>query len=88
MNKNDDILVKLETDPTYREVFTEIVRKKSVRLHDLKSAMRNLGEERTEAYLKTFTDANLVKELKSQVHDFNTYYITAIGLQAGRRLAR
>ena len=88
MNKNDDILVKLETDPNYREVFTEIVRKKSVRLHDLKRALHNMGKERTEAYLKTFTDANLVKELKSEVHDFNTYYITAIGLQAGRKLAK
>ena len=88
MSKSDEILVKLETDPSYREVFTEIVRKKSVRLHDLKSALHNLDKERTEAYLKTFTDAKLVKELKSEVHDFNTYYITAIGLQAGRKLAK
>lgn len=88
MSKSDEILVKLETDPNYREVFTEIVRKKSVRLHDLKSAMHNIDKERTEAYLKTFTDAQLVKELKSEVHDFNTYYITATGLQAGRKLAK
>ena len=88
MKKNDDILVKLETDPNYRKVFAEILRKKSVRFLDLIHSVRNVDKERTEAYLKTFTDANLVKELKSEVHDFNTYYITASGLQTGRRLAK
>ena len=76
------------SDASYRKLFSEIARKKSVRLNDLRGILRNGQGERTEAYLKSFTEANLVKELKSEVHGFNTYYITAAGLRASRKLGK
>lgn len=71
--------------PMVREVFKLLVQDKSIRFGDLVKKASGERHEVKQA-LETLKDASLVKEAGAAIEDFSTYYVTADGLEAGRKV--
>ena len=69
--------------PSAREIFKQIVNRRTVRFNDLVQLAG--GREPAKQAIKLLIGASLVKEESSGLEDFNTYYVTAQGLEASRQ---
>ena len=79
------LLVTLLAKPLMKEVLKEIVKTQAVLLKDLVNRIPQGKSEVTKA-LSELKRAELIKERQAPLDDFNTYYVTAEGLQAHSRL--
>ena len=82
--------------PTVRLVFEQVVKNRSIRLGELIERVRpKVDRENVEEMLRELKetlnklkDAELIKEKGSAIEEFNTYYVTANGLEANREVKR
>jgi predicted MarR family transcription regulator len=71
-----------------RLVFDQIVRNRRIRLNELLGRVgEQLDEETVVHSLERLRNAGLIQELGAPLRDFNTYYVTADGLEASRKIA-
>ncbi len=82
------ILSLLSSSPARlaRTVFDQIVKSRSIRFGELAQRIPDADPSGLRAVLQELKTADLVKELGSAVEDFNTYYVTAEGLEANRKV--
>ena len=86
---NQDNILMLLSDNVMQEVFKEIVRNRSAIFKDLMgsvSGKANVTSDQIEGALAQLQNADLIKTSESSIRDFNSYYPTAEGLAAERRL--
>ena len=75
--------------PTVRLVFEQVVKNRSIRLGELIERVRpKVDRENVEEMLRELKDAELIKEKGSAIEEFNTYYVTANGLEANQGVKR
>jgi len=75
--------------PTVRLVFEQVVKNRSIRLGELIERVRpKVDRENVEEMLRELKDAELIKEKGSAIEEFNTYYVTANGLEANQEVKR
>jgi predicted MarR family transcription regulator len=72
-------------EPETKRVFSVVVGRRAVRVSDLVGSTG--PRESVQQSLKKLEDANLVKVKPSVIRDFDTYVITAEGLEAARLIA-
>jgi len=74
-------------EPAVRNVFNEVVKRRTVQLGELVRLGRG-GATRagTRQLLDKLKDARLIAEQPSTLDEFSTYYVTADGLEADRKL--
>lgn len=74
------------TTPMVRPIFKLVVKNRSIRFGELARQVEpEVNREQAKITLKELKDAHLIKEKGSAVEDFNTYYVTADGLEASRK---
>lgn len=79
--------LSLLTNPITRRVFGMVVKSRSIRFEQLvKQVEADVDRDRAKRTLQELIDAHLIKQKGSAVEDFATYYVTADGLEASRRV--
>lgn len=83
--------VSLLSSTMVKLVFDEILQSRSVLFKDIRDKLVSRGgpapaKAEIEGAVKALVDASLVKERPASIEDFNSYYVTADGLNAGRQL--
>jgi hypothetical protein len=73
--------------PLVRQVFETVVNERSIRFNELlrRAALSDEKREEVKAALRELKGANLINEIGSVIDDFNTYYVTAAGLELHRK---
>lgn len=85
-------VVMLFSDKLTKLVFQEVLKKRSVLFKELRDSISknseaaNAEKPAIENAVKKLQEANLIKERRTSIEDFNTYYVTANGLSAEREL--
>jgi len=75
------------SDRVVLNVFDKILQNRTVLLKDLVVDVDgNVTTEQVEDAVKTLEAADLIRERQADISDFNSYYVTAQGLMAGRQL--
>jgi predicted transcriptional regulator len=69
------------------KVFDQVIEHRSIRFKEL---IRRTGLTRAETKqaLRVLKSASLIDEKGAPIEDFNTYYVTATGLEASREVRR
>lgn len=77
-------------EPLARVLFEQVAKNRSIRFEQLLKRVHflyaTLTREDAKALLQQLKNAQLIGEISSPVEDFNTYYITAEGLAACRKI--
>lgn len=77
-------------EPMARVLFEQVAKNRSIRFEQLLKRVQflysTLSREDARATLQQLKNAQLIGEISSPIEDFNTYYITAEGLEAGRKI--
>jgi hypothetical protein len=95
-----NVITLLLTNVVIKRVFDEVVKKRRVQLKDLRESVGSVDlggtpEEGTvepivqaqiEDAVQKLKSAKLIEERQAPIKDFNTYYVTASGLNAEREL--
>jgi len=85
----DPITLALLAAPVVRLVFERVLKNRSIRFGDLIKQVEqvdpNVDRRQAKATLDQLQNAHLIKEKGSALEDFNTYYVTADGLEASRK---
>lgn len=75
--------------PLNRQLFETVVKERSIRFADLlrRASIPDNNRDNARLALQELKDARLIKELApmQNFEDFNTYYVTADGLEASRQ---
>lgn len=85
-------VVMLLSDTITKRVFQEVLRNRTVLFKELWESLNknkelaSVKKPEVEGAVKKLQDANLIKERTTPIKDFNTYYVTANGLNAEREL--
>lgn len=75
--------------PLNQQVFSFVVRQRQVHMKDLLDSLSaSTSKEVVVESLSELERAGLIKEESASIEDFNTYYVTAEGLQADRQFRR
>jgi hypothetical protein len=75
------------SDRVVLNVFDKILQNRTVLLKDLIGDVDgDVTTEQVEGAVKTLEAADLIRERQADISDFNSYYVTAQGLMAGRQL--
>jgi hypothetical protein len=83
MNYDIGVALLLEEESN-RKVFNQILKNRKVQLKELIET--GYSRDRVKKALTNLKKYNLIGEHASTFDEFNTYYITADGLQAGRKI--
>ncbi|HXF84350.1 MAG TPA: hypothetical protein VNK49_03095 [Anaerolineales bacterium] len=85
MNNIDVDVALLLGEEANRQVFNQILKNRKVQLRELIET--GYSRERIKKVLTNLKKYNLIGEKASTFDEFNTYYITAEGLQIGRKIS-
>lgn len=87
----DASIVSLVMDPKVRRIFAQVVRNRKIRFGELLSLSSEADSESSDELRKQIKKTlhrlkaeQLIKDTGAAVEDFNTYYVTARGLEASR----
>jgi hypothetical protein len=76
-------------DPTNKRVFGAVVKARHILLKDLWKTLKSDTEQsNVDQSLGQLQEAGLIQVEPGSLRDFNTYYVTAEGLQMDRKLRR
>jgi DNA-binding HxlR family transcriptional regulator len=73
--------------PTARLVFGQVVKNRTIRFGDLVKQVPAIDQAVAREDLRGLEQANLIAKKSSAVEDFTTYYVTADGLEASRKIS-
>ena len=88
------VVTKILSDDLVKRVFAEILKNRRIEFKELRESLDKTqglqaGSEDAELEdaVEKLKQADLIKERTSEIKDFNSYWVTAGGLTAGRKLA-
>lgn len=90
MSVDSTVVAYLAVNNVAREALKAVLKSKSIALTDLIERLikdqATIDPEQAKDELRKLKEMHLVEAASSGIEDFDTYYVTASGLEAGRKV--